>query len=296
MLLTPETLRILDALALRTRRSFYGTRQGAHRSQRRGHGVEFSEYRSYEIGDNPRYIDWNLFARSDKVYIKRYLEEENVSVSIMIDGSASMMHPTLQRKWEMTKLVAASTAYIALSCQDPVTISVLGGGHSSQFWSPRALSAVERFFLQEEQRERETSLTTIDIAEETRRAATRLKFPGVCIVISDFLVPLPTVVSMLGHLQAKNLEIHAVQVLHETDIEPSPNELNANLIDSETGVSRGLILDRSTRETYTKLLTEHNDELRRYCLSQKIQFVSGIAKEPLGDSTIATITKMGIFV
>lgn len=296
MLLTPETLRILDALALRTRRSFYGTRQGAHRSQRRGHGVEFSEYRSYEIGDNPRYIDWNLFARSDKVYIKRYLEEENVSVSIMIDGSASMMHQALQPKWQMSKLVAASAAYIALACQDPVTLTILGGGHSSQFFGPRALSAVERFFLQEERRQEEAPDATIDIADEARRAATRLKFPGVCIVISDFLVPLPTVVSMLGHLQARNLEIHAVQVLHETDIQPSPAHVSAHLIDSETGAARGVALDHSARATYAKLLTAHNDELRRYCLSQKIQFVSSIAREPLDESTISTITKMGIFV
>ena len=145
MALDAHTLKLLDTFALKTRRSFYGARQGSHRSQRRGHGVEFAEYRSYELGDNPRYIDWNLYARSDKIYVKRYLEEETVSVFMVLDGSRSLTHPALQKKWHAAAHLATCASYIALASHDPVTISVLGGRQSPQFWGARSFAPLADF-------------------------------------------------------------------------------------------------------------------------------------------------------
>lgn len=126
MTLSPESLRILQALSIRTKRSFYGTRYGSHRSLRRGHGIEFAEYRTYEAGDNPRSIDWNLYGRSDKLYSKRYLEEENVVVYLVIDGSHSIMHPALREKWECVQCIALATSFVALASHDTVVLSILG--------------------------------------------------------------------------------------------------------------------------------------------------------------------------
>jgi uncharacterized protein (DUF58 family) len=258
--------------------------------------VEFAEYRKYEIGDNPRYIDWNLFARSDKLYIRRYLQEENVSLFIIIDGSRSLTHPALRSKWDLATLIAAFASYIALSAQDPVTISVLGGPHSSIFWGGRAFNSVKNFLGQATDTLVQDAPLDIDIVELSRRLATRVQFPGVCLVISDFLYASDTVAEVLGAFRARNMEVHAIQLLGSSDIEPDPGAIGATLTDSETGEQLGLSLDPESRARYAQLLQEHTNTVRNHCLSHQIKFVSTEVKEPLAECGIETLTNMSLFV
>jgi uncharacterized protein (DUF58 family) len=298
MRLPPETLRLLDALALRSKRSFYGQRQGAHRSQRRGHGVEFAEYRKYELGDSPRAIDWNLYGRSDKLYIKRYLEEENVELYVVIDGSRSMTHSTLRSKWDLAATVATCASYIALATQDPVTISVLGGPHSQSFWGGKAFAPLTRFIDASTTFITADDTTSINVAEEARRAATRTKFPGICLFLSDFLYPIDVVAATLAGFRARNMEIHAVQVLGSMDLAPIAESQSATLIDSETGVAHGISFTADTTQRYRDLLTEHNEALREYCLQHQISYIQTVADPNRQRERIAldTITSMGLFV
>jgi uncharacterized protein (DUF58 family) len=298
MLISRNTLRLLDALALRSKRSFFGLRQGAHRSPRRGHGVEFAEYRNYELGDNPRAIDWNLFSRSDKLYIKRYLEEENVELYVIIDGSRSLTHPDLREKWDLATHIAACASYIALATQDPVTISVLGGPHSTSYWGGRAFGPLTQFIEAASRFVISDTHENIDIAEEARRASTRTRFPGICVVISDFLYPMDTVAAMLGSFRARNMEIHAVQVLGTHDTAPARGMSGATLVDSETGSLQGISLTTETRAMYTALLESHNHALRAHCLANKVSYVStAVADYPsVDDAAIDTIRRMGLFV
>ena len=296
MLIDANTLRILDTFVVRTRRSFFGLRQGAHRSPRRGHGIEFAEYRKYDAGDNPRYIDWNLYARSDKLYIKRYLEEENVSVFIIIDGSRSLTHPDLRIKWDLASHLAAYASYIALTSQDPVSISVLGGPSSPVFWGGKAISSVLRFLNDTTTSLVQNSAQAIDIQDQARRAATRVRFPGVCLVLSDFLYPVDQVADVLGYLQARNMEVHAMQILGPADIDPQPGSLGATCTDSETGEQLGLALDDRARSQYGELLKNHIDQVREHCLQHQIKFISTVAREPLAQCGIETLTEMSLFV
>jgi len=295
MELDPTILRQLDTFFLRTRRSMLGIRQGAHRSQRRGHGVEFAEYRNYEVGDNPRYIDWGLYARSDKLYIRRYLEEENVALYIVIDGSNSMTLQGLRDKWELASTIATCAGYIALSTQDPVTISILGYSHSSPFWGARAFHAMQRFVS-----DVTTSLPeqgrTFDLLAESRRAAYRAKFPGICVYISDFLYPVEQIAETLAAFRSRNMEVHAVQVLGRNDWDPASGTDGATLTDSETGTSLPTALDEQARADYGKLLSVHNAAVRDYCLSHRVQFVSSRVEDSLAESAIDTLTRMSLFV
>lgn len=297
MQLSADTLRILDAFALRTRRSFFGIRQGVHRSQRRGHGVEFAEYRKYEIGDNPRAIDWGLFARSDKLYIKRYLEEENVSLFIVVDGSPSLTHPELRDKWTLACTLASCISYVALAHQDPVNIAVLGGRYSPTFWGGRAFGTLQQFLTQEDERLSQQSASSISLTEAARITATRTRFPGICVVISDFLYPVAEAATLLGAFTSRNMEVHALQVLGRTDINPYPTEDAAQAIDSETGEELPLALDESAREQYSTLLNKHSSELRNHCLSHQIQFASAESSDLAAEQTaIETLSHMGLFV
>jgi uncharacterized protein (DUF58 family) len=298
MQLSSEALRLLDSFALRAKRSFYGMRQGAHRSQRRGHGVEFAEYRQYEVGDNPRAIDWNLYGRSDKLYIKRYLEEENVAVYIIIDGSRSLTHVALREKWDLAVTIACSVAYIALATQDPVMVSVLGGPHSPRYWGGRAFAPLSSFLSEATERLVSDTTTDIDLVRAAKQAAARVRFPGICIVISDFLYPYDTLHQMLAPLRARNMEIHAVQVLGAGDRSLRSAQGGVVLLDSETGVTQGVEVTRSTQERYEALLREHNATVRQHCLSAQISFTE--AAFSAGDSreecALGTIGRMGLFV
>jgi len=298
MRLSPHTLKLLDALALRSKRSFYGIRQGAHRSQRRGHGVEFAEYRNYELGDNPRAIDWNLFSRSDKLYVKRYLEEENVELYIVLDGSRSLTHTALRLKWDLATHIAACASYIALATQDPVTISVLGGPHSTSYWGGRAFVPLLQFINAATTYVVSDTAQNIDVVDEARRAATRTRFPGICLVISDFLFPAPSIAATLASFRARNMEIHAIQVLSPLDTTLVDLEGSSACLDSETGEARGIEISGATEETYSRLVTEHNDSLRGHCLSHQISYVSTTLAPDiqLESQAIDTIRRMGLFV
>ena len=292
---TPQILRQLDAFSMHSRRSVLGLRQGSHRSLRRGHGVEFAEYRQYELGDNPRYIDWNLYGRTDKLYIKRYLEEENVSLFVVIDSSASITHPALRIKWEFARTLATYTAYIALSSQDPVTTCVLGYGASPTFWGGRAFAGVNRFLdataasLPEVPR-------NINVVSEARRIASRMTFPGICVMISDFLYPTAEVAALLSAFRSRNMEVHAVQVLGPLDIEPGKGTIGATLVDSETGESLPVSLDSESRSVYQARLQSHNKQVREHCLSSQVQFTSTIIEEPISACCIETLNNMALFV
>jgi uncharacterized protein (DUF58 family) len=299
MIVDPSTMRLLNALVLRTRRSFFGVRQGVHRSPRRGHGIEFAEYRSYEVGDNPRAIDWNLYARSDKLYIKRYLEEETVSLYILLDGSRSLTHPQLRAKWDLATQIAAFAAYIALASQDPVTIAILGGPHSAPFWGARAFGAVVRFLTDATDtlvQETPEDPEDVDMEAAGRSAAARVSFPGACLVLSDFLYPLPQVADLLNNLQARNMEVHAIQVLGEGDCSFDQGLASADLTDSETGARLGVALDPAARAQYAALLKQHCEELHEHCLTHRMTFTSTTAREPLAVSGIETLSRMGLFV
>ena len=298
MQLSPQSLRLLNTLALRAKRSFYGMRQGAHRSQRRGHGVEFAEYRQYEVGDNPRAIDWNLYSRSDKLYIKRYLEEENVVLYIVIDGSRSMTHTELRQKWDLATYLTLAASYIALATQDPVVISVLGGPHSPRFWGGRAFSPLTTFMRETSRSIVSNDQSPLDLVSAAKRAATRVRFPGILLYISDFLYAPNEVAASLSHFRARNMEIHAVQVLGEADCSLEHLPQSPTVLDSETSASQGLLLSSDSRIRYESLLAEHIASIRNHCLSHQISFTSlrYDSSKSLEESALSTISAMGLFV
>src|SRR5437899_5824552 len=124
---TPDFLARLEQLRVKTRREYMGAGKGAHMSPRRGSSLEFSDFRHYSDGDDFRYIDWGLYGRTDKLYIKLFKEEEDLLTYIFIDASASMGFPERDRKFESAVATALALAYVALASGDRVMVRVLGG-------------------------------------------------------------------------------------------------------------------------------------------------------------------------
>jgi uncharacterized protein (DUF58 family) len=299
--LSQESLRYLDTLALKAKRAFFGVRQGAHRSQRRGHGVEFADYRQYESGDNPRAIDWNLYGRSDKLYIKRYLEEENVALYIIIDGSRSLTHPANREKWDLARDIAAAVGYIALATGDPVVVSVLGGGYSPRYSGGRGFHELQRFLGEQERSVVNDSFESCDLHRAMKLSASRISFPGIAVFISDFLYPQHQVREVLLPLRVRNMEIHAVQVLGEADL-ALPKALAGSgglgLVDSESGEAFGVAINGVTQREYINLLERHNTALREQCLRSQISFtqVNWDRKITSQERALELIGRMGVFV
>lgn len=285
---TPEYLRQLELLKLRARRAFLGSRQGAHRSLKRGHGLEFSDFRKYELGDDPRQIDWNLYARSDRLYVKRFEEEQDLTVLLLLDASPSMFTPATDQKWDFARSIALSLAYVALLQQDAVTIALPGGPTGTTLRGGSALHTLASRSAQIK------PIMVADLQREVQRILSRIRFPGMIIFISDFMMPPSSLERLFASMMARNFEITAIQVLGPTDLNPLPGEQDVLAIDSESGQEVHLSLGQEERSEYHHLLDQHNQQLEHYCLHHRISFTQTVSTKPLATFVVENLANTGL--
>ncbi|MCB0318216.1 MAG: DUF58 domain-containing protein, partial [Bdellovibrionales bacterium] len=228
---TPSYLKSLELLKFKSRRAYLGLREGGHASIKRGHGIEFADYRKYELGDDPRHIDWGVYARSDRLYLKRFREERDLSLLLMLDATNSMFVPAEDSKWEYARDIALTLAYIALSQQDMVLASVPGEKISASFRGGNSFYEICRYFTKRENQFVEET----DFLKGIVYSANAIKFPGAAIFISDFLFPFEKLEKSLLALRAKNLDITLIQVLGKNDLDPFENSNSYKFVDAETG-------------------------------------------------------------
>jgi len=284
---TPELLNTLELFHIQAKRAYLGTRQGGHVSIKRGHGIEFSDYRKYELGDNPRHIDWGVYARSDRLYVKRFQEEQDLSVLIVLDTSASMVTPTTG-KWEMARNIGLALAWIALMQQDTVTMAAPG-----HLVVPRASGARAIHHLGARFSELNVDGRG-DFLDSVRQAVNAIRFPGVAIFISDLLMPLADIQAVFNLMRAKNLDITAIQVLSPEDLEPLKGTEEAIVVDSETGEEIPISLAGAQRGEYEFLLEQHNRRLSELFAGGRISFTRVRSDEPLSDVVINNLPRTGL--
>ena len=111
---TPEFFRRLQQLKIHSRKTFLGTRQGAHRSGKKGHGLEFADYRPYSPGDDFRHIDWQLYGRTDRLYVRQFREEQDLNINIILDSSHSMAFPRTTETENSSKFELGKNIALAL--------------------------------------------------------------------------------------------------------------------------------------------------------------------------------------
>lgn len=285
---TPSFLRQLELFKLQSRRAFLGSKQGGHISLRKGHGIEFSDYRTYELGDSPRHIDWNLYARTDRLYVKRFQEEEDITALVVLDTSASMTTPSTDRKWEMARDIAIALSYIALMEQDTVHISALGYFNSPAYYGARAIHSLSRDLL---------NLTVgapREFRREISRALSKIRFPGVAVIISDFLWPFEEVQGVVNAMRARNLQINAIQLLGPSDLSPLEGVDAATVVDSETGEEIELDLGSRQREEYQAGLKAHTKMLREFFYGAGVSFIQAETSRGLEDFVIEELPRLGL--
>ncbi|MCB0352347.1 MAG: DUF58 domain-containing protein [Bdellovibrionales bacterium] len=285
---TPSYLRQLELLRLRARRAFLGSRQGGHLSLKKGHGIEFSDYRKYELGDNPRHIDWGLYGRSERLYVKRFQEEQDIGVVLLLDGTASMRVPESGIKWLRAKELALSLAYVGFMQRDTVRLVCPGGYYGSRVTSPSALYRLADDLEQLPPIQPQAFISGVS------RAMSMVRFPGLAFVLSDFLYPFEQVESLFRELRAKNLDVCALQVLSHSEIDPDFASRDLLLVDSETGRELPLVMSESVRKEYLYRLHQHNLKLEDFFRSSGVRFLRSEAQQELHEFVQIHLAQSGL--
>lgn len=256
--LPPEILKRLEQLQIHLRRAVLGQRQGGHKSLKKGHGLEFSEYKPYSPGDDFRSIDWNVLARTDKIYTRVYREEQDVKVLVILDYSKSLHFTTLPRQ------IALALSYVTLGSGDKVSLLLPGVSQTPWSSSPSSYYNMVKTLQTEkplENSKKNADLKT-DFLKQIGRATSQMKLPGKVFLISDMHFPLNDFLSALEYLYVKNFEVNIIEI--ET-IEEF-RKLNSNtLLDSETGESLDVILDENDFNRLRQLYLNHQKEISRAC-------------------------------
>ena len=278
---TTETLKQLEVLSIKSKRKFLGRKHGGHVSLKRGHGIEFSDYRKYEIGDDPRHIDWKVFARSDRLYVKQFQEEQDLAVFIILDASPSMFVPSASEKWERARALGLALAYIALFQQDTVKI-VVPGVMSSSFVS--GAKSIKQ--LAEVTSEVKTH-PKLDFAKEAEKDCEQMSFPGIAILISDFLMPIDATQRVFDRLRSKNLDLLAIEALSKQDLEPFNELKEMRAIDSESGAEVYLKAESSSQASYELIYRKHLELILKYFSRGQIAF----SRYQPSDSLLAFISE-----
>ena len=182
MLLDPQFMARLDQLDVMSRKLLAGKMKGERRSKRRGQSVEFADYRNYVIGDDLRFIDWNIYGRLDRLFLKLFLEEEDLSLYILLDVSKSCDYGD-PHKATYIKKVAAALGYIGLVNYNRVSISAMADGIVAETGAMRGRRRVSQMidFVTKLQ-----PTGASHLAEACKRFALAHRHKGVCVVISDF--------------------------------------------------------------------------------------------------------------
>ncbi|MGH7853297.1 MAG: DUF58 domain-containing protein [Candidatus Binatia bacterium] len=289
---TAEFLSQLEALRLRTRKEFLGSHTGSYSSPRRGTSLEFSDYRRYVPGDDLRYIDWGIYARTDRLYIKVFRQEVDLFAYLFVDTSGSMAFPSREEKFLPATYVALALAYVVLANHDHVKLHLLrsGSARASPFYRGRRRMRDCVDFA--------TSAApggSLDLASSLSDHLQRLRRPGKAILISDFLMPAASYQQGLNLLRAFNLDIVAIQVLSRSEVDPPFPSGNVALIDSESQNEIKHQWNAGARRDYQNKLAHHNLEIRSFCHQSGIHYSFYVTDRDLGDFVFATLPAIGLF-
>jgi uncharacterized protein (DUF58 family) len=285
---TPGFFRRLQQLRIETRRSYLGSRQGAHISKRKGHGLEFSDFRSYVPGDDFRHIDWGVYGRTDRLYIKEFREEQELQVLFLIDTSRSMAFPEGEGKFELARDLSVALAYVALADGDTTVLSFLGKELSPKYVGVRALPRLL------ELSRRVTPAGEQSLSTEVQRVLGKIRLPGKCFLISDLLMPIEEFVSTCEQVAAKNFELTVLQVLAPGEIDLKGDDSQSVLVDAESGETVELSLSSSLDAEYKKLLSRHVQDIERYTQKRGIGYALVSSESSVQQLVLNTLPELGI--
>ena len=267
--LSAETMRRLDHLVLGSRWTAEGGRAGRHSSVLKGASVEFRDHRDYVQGDNLRHLDWKLFGRSERYFIKQYQEETSLRVHLVLDASASMAfkHSGLTTKFEFARELAAAAAYLAHHQQDSVGLVIYDD--QVRRWLPtKGGSRHVRNFLEALAGHQPAGRT--DTGKALEALAEGMARRGLVLMLSDLLDAPEAVFRALAHFRRRGHDVVLVQVLDPAEL-TLPFDGVSDFIDMETG--ERLEADAAlVRRAYRDAIGAAIDGFRARCGALRVDF------------------------
>jgi len=273
----PKALMAIRNLELRARVVVEGFWNGLHRSPFHGFSVEFTEYRQYSPGDDTRYLDWHLYARSDRYYLKKFEDETNLRCHLLVDQSRSMSYGSLDfSKSDYARTLAATLAWFLNGQGDAVGLFTFAGRVHDYLPARHRHGHLRQLMLA---LENESAGSETNLGEPLRRVAELARKRGLIVLISDLLAPVDELERTLGRLTAAGHEVVIFQIL-------DPNELAFNfdravqLQDVES--RKDLYLDpAAVRPEYQRRLQAHSDGVESVCRKLGFTFLRVVTNEPL---------------
>lgn len=267
--LQPEIIARLANIELKARLVVEGFITGLHRSPYHGFSVEFAEHRQYRSGDEVRHIDWKVYGRTNRYYVKQFEEETNLRCTIAVDSSASMNFASKGRisKFEYAAYLAASLAYLMIQQRDATGLALYDTEVRS-FLPPRS----KQSYIREILRQLETAVPANQTGTSAAldRLAEQIKRRGLVIIISDFFDDVSSVLNALAHFRHKGHEVLAFQILDPREIDFNFGKA-ANFKDLETGEEL-VTQPYQLRQTYSKAVADFIDTIKKGCYKSNIDY------------------------
>jgi uncharacterized protein (DUF58 family) len=275
--LDPAALMAIRNLELRARSVVEGFWHGLHRSPYHGFSVEFTEYRSYSPGDDPRYLDWKLVARTDRYFIKKFEDETNLRCHLLVDASRSMSFGSRgYTKADYARTLAATLAWFLAQQGDATGLLTFDGEVREYLPARHRPGHLRQLMLA---LEKPTEGRATDLVAPLRRMAELMRKRGLVVLISDLLAPITDLDAPLGLLTASGHEVIVFQVLDPAELDFSFTAA-ARFEDMETG--RDLFLEPSlAKSDYQRRLGEHLEAVKATCQRLGITHFQLSSAQPL---------------
>ncbi|MFM7133758.1 MAG: DUF58 domain-containing protein [Planctomycetota bacterium] len=291
-LLDSRLMSKLDAIDVVSRKIFSGKLQGERRSRRRGQSVEFADFRPYVHGDDLRFVDWNIFGRLDRLFLKMFLEEEDLSLVIAIDASASMRAGDPDA-FDYARRVAMALAYVGLVNQHRVSLVAFSEGRierASNLRGRRKAAEVAQWLLKLEPE------GGSGFEDAMRLVGTSRTGRGVMIVLSDFLLA-EGFEKGLSMVVGRGFDLFALQLLSPQTVDPAREggvSGDLLLVDSEMGGETEVTVTPELLRLYKERLDRLCGSLRQYCARRDITHLVVETSTPVETLMLEYLRRRGL--
>lgn len=287
-LLDAGLVRRLEGLELQSRKILAGKMKGEKRSKRRGQSVEFADYRPYVPGDDLRFVDWNIYMRLGRLFLKLFLEEEDLCLYILLDCSGSMDYGS-PAKFDFARRLVAALGYVGLVGQNRVGVGAFADGLQRVFRPARGRQNVHRLvaFLEELEPGGVTNM-----GSACRRFVLEHPRRGVAVLVSDFLDK-RGYEPAIRYFLARSLDVQLIHILAPEEINP-PLAGDLRLVDQEDGDLRDVTISAPLLRSYQKNLQGFIATLQKHCRRHGMGYSRVVSDSPLDEVVLRQLRLQGL--
>ena len=297
-LLSPEFAQQLDRLDVISRKVLAGKMHGERRSKRKGRSVEFADYRNYSVGDDLRFVDWNLYARLDRLFLRLFMAEEDLSLTLLLDTSASMGFGQ-PNKLLFAKRICAALGYLALAHHNRVSVLAFNDSIHSQLPNIRGRQPIPRL-IQFIDSQKPANANTVnanpgDLTRVLKQTNLATRGKTIIVVISDFLDK-GNLSDAFRYLVGDRFDAYALQVLSSGEIDPAKANLmgDLRLIDAEDGERAEVSITPALIKRYQQNFETFQGQLRHDCLRRGVTFLPTTTDESIETIILQYLRKRGL--